>query len=165
MATFENVVIITRPIEDVFALLSDLENIPRWNYAIIETRKVSEGPIGVVATYHQVRSVPSREERLQITTYNLPVSWRSEVSSGRSRPACWMPWTPPQSEPGSPPRWSSSYAVLAAYWGASPCPVSGTPWPPTLGGSRNCWRGSVSGHLGHKPAVSTGYQPVAPARE
>ena len=30
MATFENVVVIGRPIEDVFAFLSDFENVPRW---------------------------------------------------------------------------------------------------------------------------------------
>jgi uncharacterized protein YndB with AHSA1/START domain len=73
VATFENTVMIARPIEDVFGFLSDLENIPRWNYAIIETRKVSEGPVGVGTTYRQVRSVPSRsEERLEITTYDPP---------------------------------------------------------------------------------------------
>ena len=73
MATFENTVMIERPIEDVFGFLSDLENIPKWNYAIIETRKVSEGPVGVGTTYRQVRSVPSRsEERLEITTYDPP---------------------------------------------------------------------------------------------
>jgi uncharacterized protein YndB with AHSA1/START domain len=73
VATFENTVMIARPIEDVFAFLSDLENIPKWNYAIVETRKISEGPVGVGTTYHQVRSVPRRsEERLEITTYNPP---------------------------------------------------------------------------------------------
>ena len=44
MATFENTVMIRRPIEDVFAFLSDFENIPKRNYASVETRKVSEGP-------------------------------------------------------------------------------------------------------------------------
>ena len=65
MATFEKTVLIARPIEEVFGFLSDLENVPKWNYAIVQTRKVSEGPVGVGTTYHQVRSVPSRsEERL-----------------------------------------------------------------------------------------------------
>jgi uncharacterized protein YndB with AHSA1/START domain len=73
MATFENTVMIARPVEDVFAFLSDLENIPKWNDAIVETRKVSEGPVGVGTIYQQVRSVPSRsEERLEITTYDPP---------------------------------------------------------------------------------------------
>jgi uncharacterized protein YndB with AHSA1/START domain len=73
VATFENTVTIARPIEDVFGFLSDLENIPKWNYAIVETRKVSEGPVGVGTTYDQVRSVPSRsEESLQITIHDPP---------------------------------------------------------------------------------------------
>ena len=73
MATFENTVMIRRPIEDVFAFLADFENIPKWNYAIVETHKVSEGPIGVGTIYQQVRSVPSRsEERFEVTAHNPP---------------------------------------------------------------------------------------------
>ena len=88
MVTFENTVMIARPIEDVFAFLSDLENVPKWNYAIVETRKVSEGPIGVGTTYQQVRSVPSRsEERLEITSYNPPrqLEVRGQLGPFRSR--------------------------------------------------------------------------------
>ena len=73
VATFENVVVIGRPIEDVFAFLADFENVPKWNYAIVETRKVSEGPVGVGTIYRQVRSVPSRsEESFQVTAYVPP---------------------------------------------------------------------------------------------
>ena len=73
MATFENTVMIRRPIEDVFGFLSDFENVPKWNYAIVETRKVSEGAVGVGTIYHQVRSVPNRsEERFEVTAYNPP---------------------------------------------------------------------------------------------
>jgi hypothetical protein len=73
MATFENTVMIGRPIEEVFGFLADFENIPRWNYAIVETRKVSKGPVGVGTIYRQVRSVPSRsEERFEVTAYDPP---------------------------------------------------------------------------------------------
>jgi uncharacterized protein YndB with AHSA1/START domain len=73
VATFENTVTIRRPIEDVFAFLADFENIPRWNYAIVETHKVSQGPVGVGTSYQQVRSVPSRsEERFEVIAYNPP---------------------------------------------------------------------------------------------
>ncbi|HLM22686.1 MAG TPA: hypothetical protein VK390_14325 [Propionibacteriaceae bacterium] len=34
-------------IEDVFAFIADLENVPTWNYAIVETKKTSPGPVGV----------------------------------------------------------------------------------------------------------------------
>jgi uncharacterized protein YndB with AHSA1/START domain len=86
--TFENTVMIARPIEDVFAFLSDLENVPKWNYAIVETRKVSAGPVGVGTVYHQVRSVPSRsEERLEITTYTPPrqLAIQGQLGPFRSR--------------------------------------------------------------------------------
>jgi carbon monoxide dehydrogenase subunit G len=73
MATFENTVMIGRPIEEVFGFLSDFENVPTWNYAISETRKLSEGPVGVGTIYQQVRSVPSRsEERFEVTVYDPP---------------------------------------------------------------------------------------------
>jgi uncharacterized protein YndB with AHSA1/START domain len=65
---FENTVRIDRPVEDVFAFLADFENIPKWNYAIVETHRLSEGPVGVGTTYRQVRSVPSRsEETFEVT--------------------------------------------------------------------------------------------------
>jgi hypothetical protein len=64
---------IRRPTEDVFAFLSDFENIPKWNYAIVETHKVSQGPVGVGTIYQQVRSVPSRsEERFEVTAFDPP---------------------------------------------------------------------------------------------
>ena len=65
---FSNTITIERSRHDVFAFLSDLENIPEWNHAIVETRKTSDGPVRVGTTYRQVRSLPSRsEETLQVT--------------------------------------------------------------------------------------------------
>ncbi|WP_442799833.1 SRPBCC family protein [Nocardia sp. NBC_01730] len=46
MATFENTLTVDRPIADVFAYLAHFENVPRWNYAITETRRTSAGPVG-----------------------------------------------------------------------------------------------------------------------
>ena len=70
MATFENTVTIRRAVEDVFAFLADVENIPTWNHAIVEMKKTSPGPVGVGTTYRQLRSVPSRsEEGFQVTAF------------------------------------------------------------------------------------------------
>jgi carbon monoxide dehydrogenase subunit G len=70
MASFENTVTIRRPMEDVFAFLADFENVPAWNYAIVETRKVSPGPVRVGTTYRQTRSVPRRsEEGFEVTVF------------------------------------------------------------------------------------------------
>lgn len=78
---FTNTVVIRRPPREVFRFLADLENIPKWNYAIIETRKTSQGPIGVGTTYRQVRSLPSRsEEALEITEF--APDWRLAIRGG-----------------------------------------------------------------------------------
>jgi uncharacterized membrane protein len=52
---FENAVRINRPINEVFEFLSDFENMPKWNYFVLEVTKTSEGPTGIGTTYHQVR--------------------------------------------------------------------------------------------------------------
>jgi hypothetical protein len=140
VATFENTVMIRRPIEDVFAFLADFENVPRWNYAIVETHKVSQGPVGVGTVYQQVRSVPSRsEERFEVTTYNPPrqLELQGQLGPFPSRPP--MPSTLLPREPGSRTRWSLSSEGRAVCLGASPCHGSGTPWPPTSTSSRTCW--------------------------
>jgi len=51
---FENTICIDRPIDEVFAYLSDF-NIPKWNYYVLEVRQLSETPIGIGTTYQQVR--------------------------------------------------------------------------------------------------------------
>jgi uncharacterized protein YndB with AHSA1/START domain len=40
-------VTINRPVEDVFAYVSDTSNDPAWHTDILEAEKVTEGPIGV----------------------------------------------------------------------------------------------------------------------
>lgn len=65
---FSNSILIERPSHDVFEFVADLENVPKWNYAIEETRKTSDGPVRVGTTYGQVRTVPARsEEELRVT--------------------------------------------------------------------------------------------------
>jgi hypothetical protein len=73
MATFQNTVTIRRPMEDVFTFLADFENVPKWNKAILRTRKTSPGPVGVGTTYRQVRTVPSTsEEGFEVTGFEPP---------------------------------------------------------------------------------------------
>jgi uncharacterized protein YndB with AHSA1/START domain len=56
---FQNVVSIERRREEVFAYLADFETIPRWNYAISETRKLTGGPVTTGTRYRQTRTLPS----------------------------------------------------------------------------------------------------------
>jgi len=47
MATFEINLVINRPIEEVFAFISNPENQPRWRAATLEIRRVSSEPLNV----------------------------------------------------------------------------------------------------------------------
>ena len=64
MLEFENTIRIQRPVAEVFTFLSDFENIPKWNYYVLEVRKLSNGPIGVGTTYHQVRKTDEQDFRI-----------------------------------------------------------------------------------------------------
>jgi hypothetical protein len=67
---FENTITIRRPPAEVFAYLADFENVPTWNYAIVETKKLSQGPVGVGTKYRQVRKLPRpSEESFEVTGY------------------------------------------------------------------------------------------------
>ena len=67
---FANSVTVQRSPHEVFEYLANFENVPQWNHAIVETRKTSDGPVGVGATYRQTRSLPSpSEEAFQVTEF------------------------------------------------------------------------------------------------
>jgi uncharacterized membrane protein len=67
---FTNTITIDRPASEVFAFLADFENVPRWNYAISETRMITDGPVGVGSRYLQIRTVPARgEETFEVTEF------------------------------------------------------------------------------------------------
>lgn len=55
---FSNTVTINRSPRDVFRFLSHFENVPLWNYAISDTRRVGTRPSGVGARYVQTRTTP-----------------------------------------------------------------------------------------------------------
>ena len=61
MPEFENTIRIERPVDEVFAFLSDFENIPKWNYYVLEVRQLSANPIGVGTTYHQIRKTDQQD--------------------------------------------------------------------------------------------------------
>jgi carbon monoxide dehydrogenase subunit G len=71
--SFENVVEIRRPREEVFAFLADFENVPRWNPAIEVTRKISPGAVGVGTAYRQVRISPRKiDEEFEVAVFDPP---------------------------------------------------------------------------------------------
>jgi uncharacterized protein YndB with AHSA1/START domain len=67
---FTNTITIDRPPAAVFAYLADFENVPQWNYAIQQTRKLTDGPVAVGSRYQQRRTLPDpAEETFEVTEY------------------------------------------------------------------------------------------------
>lgn len=60
MVNVEVSTVINRPVDEVFAFLSDLENNLKWRASQVEAWKESEGPIGVGTTYRMVNNVLGR---------------------------------------------------------------------------------------------------------
>ena len=84
MLKFRNTIRIDRPIEEVFAFLSDFENIPKWNYYVLEVRQLSENPIGTGTTYHQVRKTDEQDFHITEFEANRTVAVKTLPQSSPS---------------------------------------------------------------------------------
>ncbi len=84
MIEFTIQVDIRRPPREVFEFLVDFENIPKWNYYVIDVKKRSGGPVGLGTVFHQIRKtdeqdyeitdlVPSRSVQVTTTPGSSPV--------------------------------------------------------------------------------------------
>lgn len=58
---YQNSVTIDRPVADVFAYMTRVENLPSWQGAIVEARPTTFGPPGVGATYVATAKVMGRQ--------------------------------------------------------------------------------------------------------
>jgi hypothetical protein len=67
---FTNMIMINRRPAEVFGFLSHFGNMPLWNYAISETRKIADDPVGAGSRYRQTRTLPTRsEEMFEVTEF------------------------------------------------------------------------------------------------
>jgi uncharacterized protein YndB with AHSA1/START domain len=84
MAKIEVSTVINRPVEDVFAVLSNEENRSKWSSTTIEVTKTSEGPIGVGTTWRGVDRIFGRQmERDSVyTEYELNRKVTQKSTSG-----------------------------------------------------------------------------------
>jgi len=82
MATFDVSTTIKRPVEDVFAVLSNVENNPKWSSVALEAEQTSPGPIGVGTTARFVGKFLGRriESESEVTEFepNRKYSWKSK---------------------------------------------------------------------------------------
>lgn len=67
----ERSVMIRRPVEEVFAYVSDLRHSAEWQAGVSEVKKVTEGPLGVGTRFLAVRTFMGRKLQLssQFVTY------------------------------------------------------------------------------------------------
>ncbi len=55
---------IQRPVNEVFEFLSNFENMPKWNYYVMNVSKTTEGPISRGTTFHQVRKSDAQDYKV-----------------------------------------------------------------------------------------------------
>jgi carbon monoxide dehydrogenase subunit G len=84
MINVEVSVVINRPLEEVFAFLSRLENNMKWRTGMIAAEQASAGPVGVGTTYRLVNEVLGRriEGEAEVTEYVSNSSYATVNRSG-----------------------------------------------------------------------------------
>ena len=84
MIAFETAVQIERPIDEVFAYVSDPGNLPHWNSAVQAVRKTSTGEITVGSTYSMERELPTGRavNELEIVAHERPREFAIRTTSG-----------------------------------------------------------------------------------
>jgi len=82
MATFDVSTTIKRPVEEVFAVISNVENNPKWSSVALEAKQTSPGSIGVGTTARFVGKFLGRriESESEVTEFepNRKYSWQSK---------------------------------------------------------------------------------------
>ena len=80
----EETITIDRPIDEVFAYLSDVERHPEWVSSVLATRKTSDGPMGLGATFTEEGKTLGRhlEGTWEITAYEPPHTIQQRMKLG-----------------------------------------------------------------------------------
>lgn len=84
MIGFQTSIVIERPIEGVFAYVSDPSNFPSWNSAVEIVRPTSPGPRGVGSTYSMERQLPTGRatNQLEIVVRECPREFAIRTTNG-----------------------------------------------------------------------------------
>ena len=94
MLKIETSTVINRPVEEVFAVVSNPDNYVKWSPGLVEVKRISEGPVGVGTTWRLVRQVLGQrlEGDLEITEYepnrNFTLDSKSRPFPGKARWTC-----------------------------------------------------------------------------
>ncbi len=88
MAELKGSVVILRPVEDVFAFLSDPKNSLQWESGVVEMELTTEGPLGVGSKGRRVEKQMGTDEGTWEITEHVPndslaMTFESERFAGR----------------------------------------------------------------------------------
>ena len=72
MIKFTETIDVAKPVDKVFSYVSDLENSPRWNDDVVETKKMSPGPIQEGTVFRQYRNELATAGEAVAITSHLP---------------------------------------------------------------------------------------------
>src|SRR5918911_4268790 len=89
MNKIERTITIHRPVEEVFAYVSDVEHGPRYTAGQREAHRTSSGPIGVGSTFATVGTFPRRAAAFEITEYELNRRLAWKATSGARATTTW----------------------------------------------------------------------------
>jgi uncharacterized protein YndB with AHSA1/START domain len=80
----ESSIVINRPVEAVWAYVTDFEKMSLWNPATVETRLTSEGPVRKGSTYVWVGQWLGRhiESNCEVTEFDPNRKWSYRIVSG-----------------------------------------------------------------------------------
>lgn len=86
MVTNEKIITINRPVEEVFAYVSDLQNGPKWQSALVESRRLTKGPLGIGTQFTGVRKFMGRklESVIEFKSYETDKNFSIKSISGNS---------------------------------------------------------------------------------
>lgn len=84
MIKIENSVQINKPVEEVFAFVANIENLPLWAGPVTEAKQISEGPIGMGTKQIQSAQLLGRqmETTQEVTEYELNKKLSTKSTSG-----------------------------------------------------------------------------------
>jgi uncharacterized protein YndB with AHSA1/START domain len=84
MVTVEETVVVERPIEQVFAYVTDPARIPEWQSSALEAHLDGEGPMRAGSTVLEKRKFLGRrlESTMEVLEYEPPHRFRIKASSG-----------------------------------------------------------------------------------
>ena len=83
MATIKASVIVNRPVDEVFAYVTDVKTWPRWESGLLQAEQISEGPINVGTTFRGTNQALGQrmEWTSEVTDYTPSKSWGQKIVS------------------------------------------------------------------------------------